>query len=1193
VGKALDSLGIKSKTVSNALKRDFDKAADRVERLGKTVKNTMGFLVKYGSLAVGAGLGIVTKQFIDFDAAITAASAKFKDVNLSTPEGYQNYLKTLELTGAKAREVAAVTEYNAVDTAGALDKMAMAGLTSAQSMSLLMGTTNLATAAGTDLTTAVDIATDALGAFGLMSTDTNVLSGNLNRLSDVMARTTNMFNTDMGMMFEAIKKGAPTFTAAGQSLEDFSAMVGVLAASGIKGEEAGTQLRNVIASLAAPSSTAQKALERLGISVSDARGNFRNILDIVGQFEVAFGEDIAREFKRQAAALESIEGVSAEEQIEALYDQFSAGMTGSTQKIADLNEIFGKRTVTSMLLMLAEGTDSLRNFSTELVNAGGTAKNVADAMRGSIKNQIAGLGSAATEMGFKFVSAFKDKATAAIVNATMAIRNFDVTPLVEMASAAADGIMKFAGVLMGAVKITWQFRGIIATILIPIAAVNLAFMIGYGAIGLYNKIMLIKNGVVAIATGIHMAYASVIQGNTAGTAALAFTTDGARVSYVLFSGVLKGAKLIGEGFTKVLDMIRNKTLLAAIAQGIQAAVTGAATVAQWAFNTAATANPIGLIIVGAIIAIAAIIAIIVVLKKNWDKVTEAVKEHADKILAVLTIIIWPLGLIISVIKEVVSNWGRIKEALAATGLFDKLKDIGEGIKNFFGSIGEKISSIFSGIGAAIKNFIKPAIDWLTNVWTSVKNAVGGFFSYVINGIKSFFEPAIIWVVNAWHTATSAIGGFFKGIFDAVYNFVKPALDWFAETWQQIVSFFTDNAIGNAIKVIGGTLLSGLLVPVQGLLEILSYIPGLGHLAGKGADKIQEFRNFLKGTDDAAKTKQNKKIEELTPESEADKVKDDLNASGAFSLYDILGFGIPGIPGMDGADGKSKLHGVVDISGGVIPGIDGGGTYTTTGAVNGAMPPTGETLITRTAAEIAVILRRIDAGVSFISHSLPVSVRSELPAISAPVTATSAPPSAEETLITRTAVEIAAALRHIDTLVSLIANGLPITLHTPAPVIAAPQVNVAPAVIPPFPGDEAASVRAAAVNTPAIPAAITQNITGMAATLRHIDASVSLIANGLPIIARAPLPEITRPAMVTQTNLALPRVSMSDDEEDASDYYNPRAIAPITQAERMAYSFSEHRETIVIEVAAEKGTTARIVRAPRDVDIQLVTSGGNR
>jgi hypothetical protein len=55
----------------------------------------------------------------------------------------------------------------------------------------------------------------------------------------------------------------------------------------------------------------------------------------------------------------------------------------------------------------------------------------------------------------------------------------------------------------------------------------------------------------------------------------------------------------------------------------------------------------------------------------------------------------------------------------------------------------------------------------------------------------------------------------------------------------------------AIKQIGALLVSGLLAPVQGLLEILSNIPGLGYLAGKGADKIQEFRNFLTGAGDMA------------------------------------------------------------------------------------------------------------------------------------------------------------------------------------------------------------------------------------------------------------------------------------------------------------------------------------------------------
>jgi hypothetical protein len=501
-------------------------------------------------------------------------------------------------------------------------------------------------------------------------------------------------------------------------------------------------------------------------------------------------------------------------------------------------------------------------------------------------------------------------------------------------------------------------------------------------------------------------------------------------------------------------------------------------------------------------AIAALIAIIVLLAKNWDKVTAAVKTHANKILGVLSIFYFPLTMIISMIREIASNWGRIKEALAATGLFDKIKEIGEGIKTFFGSIGEKI----------------------VGIWNTAKEKIGSIFSGIAGAVMDKIGPVINWIKNAWHTATTVIGGVFKGIFDAVYNFVKPALDWFSEKWQEITALFKDNAIVNAIKVIGGTLLSGLLAPVQGLLEILSYIPGLGHLAGKGTEKIEELRNFLKGVDGATVS-----ADVNVPES----VKAELTPptdTGAPSPYDIPGFGIPGSPDFGpatGAGGRSKLHGVVDISGGAIPTLNDDGTYTATGAVNASAASTGESIITRTAIEIAAILRRIDAGVSLISRSLPVAARAGFPSAAAPeityasssvVNNYAAAASTGESLITRTAIEIAA-------------------------------------------------------------------------ILRRIDAGVSFISHSLPVPARTELPSIAAPETATRASPITPRVRMGGDE-GANDYHNPRNVPPITQAERIAYSFSERRETIVIEVAAEKGTAARVVRAPRDADIRLVTSGGN-
>jgi hypothetical protein len=39
-----------------------------------------------------------------------------------------------------------------------------------------------------------------------------------------------------------------------------------------------------------------------------------------------------------------------------------------------------------------------------------------------------------------------------------------------------------------------------------------------------------------------------------------------------------------------------------------------------------------------------------------------------------------------------------------------------------------------------------------------------------------------------------------------------------------------------------------LAPIQGLLEILAKIPGVGKLLGPAVEKMQEFRNNLKGTE---------------------------------------------------------------------------------------------------------------------------------------------------------------------------------------------------------------------------------------------------------------------------------------------------------------------------------------------------------
>ena len=65
-------------------------------KMGQNMKANFGRAVKTGILgAVGAltvGLGLTIREFVQYDQAITAASAKFKGLNLATDEGQKTLL---------------------------------------------------------------------------------------------------------------------------------------------------------------------------------------------------------------------------------------------------------------------------------------------------------------------------------------------------------------------------------------------------------------------------------------------------------------------------------------------------------------------------------------------------------------------------------------------------------------------------------------------------------------------------------------------------------------------------------------------------------------------------------------------------------------------------------------------------------------------------------------------------------------------------------------------------------------------------------------------------------------------------------------------------------------------------------------------------------------------------------------------
>jgi hypothetical protein len=137
--------------------------------------------------------------------------------------------------------------------------------------------------------------------------------------------------------------------------------------------------------------------------------------------------------------------------------------------------------------------------------------------------------------------------------------------------------------------------------------------------------------------------------------------------------------------------------------------TKLATAAQWLFNAAMSANPIGIVI----IAIVAIIAIIVLLVKNWDSVTEAVSKF------------WEM------IKDVVPKaWKKVLE------LKDKVVGFVGDIIEIYLSIPSKMLGIGKDIVYGIWNGIQSVAGWLkTKVFDFFGNLVPSWAKKVL-GIGS-------------------------------------------------------------------------------------------------------------------------------------------------------------------------------------------------------------------------------------------------------------------------------------------------------------------------------------------------------------------------------------------------------------------------------------------------------------------------
>lgn len=282
------------------------------------------------------------------------------------------------------------------------------------------------------------------------------------------------------------------------------------------------------------------------------------------------------------------------------------------------------------------------------------------------------------------------------------------------------------------------------------------------------------------------------------------------MGFLLETGI-PALKTLGDWFTKNLDWI-----------GLTVGILAVLGAAWWIVNIAMTANPVGLIVAGIVLLVAAISWLVF----NFDVVVAFFQGVWNDALIRVGGAFAALGAWFVAVGDGIATWwsglwSGIGNALGAawawfTGLITS---------NFLAVV-----AFFVGVGATIS-------AWWSGLWAGIGNALGAAWAWyrgllvgAIVGILSYLSSAGSRISSWWSSLWSGIGSFLGGVWAGIKSTVSSSI-------EGVVGYFTSmpgkiiGALGNAgslLASVGRNIVEGLGRGItNGISGLLSIIKGMG------------------------------------------------------------------------------------------------------------------------------------------------------------------------------------------------------------------------------------------------------------------------------------------------------------------------------------------------------------------------------
>ena len=363
------------------------------------------------SLAGLAGTFMITaKSGAEFQDEIVRAFTIMK-------EGGNAAAGALSQLTEKALELGRDTLFSATDAAEGMQILARAGFNTREVLNSIKPALDMAINGQLELAKSSEIVISALRGFNLNAKDAK-------KVADIMTTGANAASTSLGELGEAFAYVAPVANAAGLSIEEVTAALGILSDAGIRGSMSGTSLRRMLSELLAPTGKAKDIFKEANLTFVDSSGRLKHLTTIVRDLQKA---------------------------------NLTAGQ---------VFEAFGDRAASGVEALIIRGAPALMELQNQLENSQGAADRMSQAFRTTVIGRVRDLFASLKNLGLGFSQQFNEP----LAKAIYAVRNFivDITDTANrmgLFKAAVDGVQKVMAPIIQWVK-EWsvEFKKWLATL---------------------------------------------------------------------------------------------------------------------------------------------------------------------------------------------------------------------------------------------------------------------------------------------------------------------------------------------------------------------------------------------------------------------------------------------------------------------------------------------------------------------------------------------------------------------------------------------------------------------------------------------------------------------------------------------------------------------------------------------------------